>query len=83
MREPNFMMPKRSPAFSSAPGLHAAHDAPREDADDLPKDDGEAAVIDPDFAALVGRRGVVVVRRQELPLAKVDLRDAARDRRCG
>ena len=70
MREPNFMMPKRSPARTCAPVLHAAHDAPREDADDLPRDDRLAVVIDPDLAALVaspascryaGRNGPAVI----------------------
>ena len=67
MREPNFMMPKRSPARTSAPGVDAADDAPRQHADDLPRDDRLAAVIDPDLAALVHGRGVVAVRGQKSP----------------
>ena len=59
------MMPKRSPARTSAPGCHAADDAARQHADDLPGDDRLAAVIDPDLAALVRRARVVPVRRQE------------------
>ena len=65
MREPNFMMPKRSPGAHVGARLDAADHAPRQDPDDLPRDDRLAAVVDPDLAALVHRRGVVAIRRAE------------------
>ena len=65
MRDPNFMMPKRCPAFDALPLVHAADDAPRQDADDLAADDGLAAVVDPDLVALVSARRLGAVRRQE------------------
>jgi len=55
-------------------GLHAADDPPREDANDLPEDDGQALVIDPHLAALVGGRRIAVVRRQVLPPPEIDPR---------
>ncbi len=39
MRDPNFIRPIRSPARRASPPRDAAHDAPRQDADDLPEDD--------------------------------------------
>ena len=53
IRDPNFIMPKRSPRVTVSPGLQPADHAPREDADDLAADDGSARVIDPDLAPLV------------------------------
>ena len=56
--------------------LHAADDAAREDADDLPRDDRLPAVIDPDLAALVRRAGVVAIGRQKAARRVADVRDA-------
>src|SRR5215203_7254373 len=66
------------PCFEGGARLHSAHDTARENADNLPEYDGQAAMIDPDFAALVGGRRVMMIRRQELAFAKVDFRDPAR-----
>jgi hypothetical protein len=60
--------------------LHTAHDAPREDADDLPKDYRQAAVINPHLAPFVRRRGIRVICGQEPALAKSDFRDSAGNR---
>ena len=65
MREPNFMMPNRSPARTSRAGRDPAHHAPREHADDLPRDDRLTAVVDPDLAPLVCGPRVVAVGRQK------------------
>ena len=71
MREPNFMMPKRSPACTSAPTSTRQTTRRARIADDLPRDDRLAAVIDPDLAALVDGRGVVAVGGQEPPGVKL------------
>src|SRR5262249_6073382 len=42
-----------------------AHDAPRQHADDLPRDDRLASVIDPDLAPLVHASRVMTIRRQK------------------
>ena len=67
MRDPNFMMPSRSPAFTLAPSVEPAHDAARQDADDLTRHDVLALVVDPDLAALVDRGRFAAVRGQEPP----------------
>jgi len=46
--------------------------------DDLACDDMTAAVIDPDFAALVGGRGIMPVSGQELPGRERHLRHSTR-----
>ena len=55
MREPNFMMPKRSPRATVLPAVEPGDDAAREDPDDLPADDDGAVVIEPDLGPLVVR----------------------------
>ena len=45
MRDPNFITPNRSPRCTIVALAHAADDAARQDADDLPDDD-RAAVVD-------------------------------------
>ena len=69
-------------AFELLPFADAAHDPPREDADDLPDDDGLAVVVDPDLVQLVVVRGFVV-RRQELARPVLDFRDRDRRPACG
>jgi tetratricopeptide (TPR) repeat protein len=57
-----------------------ALDPSRKDAHDLARDDALAVVIDPDFAPLIGGRGVGVIGRQEPAAAVADSRDRARGR---
>ena len=59
-------------------GLEAS---PGEDADNLAKDDGDALVIDPDLAALVGGGGIAMVGREVLAAAEIHFRDPSRNRR--
>ena len=49
------------------PPPSAAHDAPREDADDLPADHRSPVVLEPDLGPLVQLPGFDPVRGQELP----------------
>ena len=55
IRDPNFMIAEAIAGAHVRARLHAADDAARQDADDLPRDDRLSAVIDPDLAALVAR----------------------------
>ena len=63
MREPNFMTPKRSPAFTSSAFSRAADDPARQDAHDLANDDRLPRMIDRDLGALVQIAGLLPVRR--------------------
>ena len=65
IRDPNFMIPRWSPARTRGAFFEAAHHAPRENADDLARDDWLTLMIDPDLAALVDRRRLAAVRRAE------------------
>ena len=82
MREPNFMMPKRSPRATCWPTVEPGHDAAREDADDLPATTTAAVVVEPDLGPLVVRARLVAVRGQELAGMILDAGDAAIDGRA-
>ena len=60
------MTPKRSPACTTSPCLDAAHDAPRQHADDLPDHDRLTVVVDRDLGELVevARRCAVAGRKR-------------------
>ena len=77
MRDPNFIRPIRSPRPTTVSFTYAAHDAPRQDADDLPEDDRPAVVVDPDFVQLVVVRALVE-RRQETARTVLDASHASR-----
>ena len=67
MREPEFHDPEALSGMHLLADPRTADDAARQDADYLPRDDGLAvAAFDPDFAALIDRRRLVAVGRQEL-----------------
>ena len=64
------------------PGLHTADDPAGEDADELPEHNRLPVVLNPDFAVLVGHRGVAMVRRQKSAALEVDAQHAAGNRRA-
>ena len=76
MRDPNFMIPQPIAGVHAGAFLEPAHDAPRQDADDLTRHDRLALVVDPDLAALVDRCRFGAVRRKEASSGQHHSRDA-------